>query len=223
MTPAFLPAFFSLLSSPLFCPQPCPRAERSCCPAPGGWGEKLRGPHLQSVLECLEGPRVSLGLQRGVGLPSGAEGAASSLVGSSIFRLFLFSLPCLYKPKLSRLKSSSLGHRVGGRGREEFADVGFPRGKRAFCSCSWSWATPAWPPQSRRWRGQDVSWGRARFSRGCGGLVSAEKGAEHALPLLPHSLSPWELQGEARRGALSALPPQQPHHLASRQHLHLPQ
>lgn len=49
--------------------------------------------------------------------------------------------------------------------------------------------------------------------------MSSSKGGDHPFT---HSLSLWELQGKARRGALPPLPPQQPHHLSGRQHLHLP-
>lgn len=53
--------------------------------------------------------------------------------------------------------------------------------------------------------------------------MSAEKEGNVCCPLLSCSLSPWELQGKARRGTLPPLSPQQPNHLASCQHLHLPQ
>lgn len=53
--------------------------------------------------------------------------------------------------------------------------------------------------------------------------MSAEKGDNMRCPLFSCSLSPRELQGKARRGTLPPLPPKQPNHCASCQHLHLPQ
>lgn len=93
VTPAFLPAIFF---SPLFSPHPYPRAGRSCCPAPGGWGERRvlgARPHLWLFWGGHEGtrsdfPQVS---GRGQGHPGRAEVAASLPVVSSPPLLFLLT------------------------------------------------------------------------------------------------------------------------------------
>lgn len=85
--------------------------------------------------------------------------------------------------------------------------MGFPWGKRAFCSCSGSWAIPAWPPQSRRWRGQDLGWGRARFPRGVDDWCLQGREVSSSTPFSPAACPPGSYKAKQGEGPCLPCPP----------------